>query len=358
MRSSYLTVSILLFLFACGQGTIDERRFADAKVRDVRQDAEDEEDMSVDAVVEADATPDADLPDAVEDATPDAELPGPTVDRSDPQLYDISADPDDLDSAADNWIGTQSIMLDTRVPSIGKLVVLLHGAGGSNPGGMKEMGRVLTSYGFHVVIPAFASDYGVGNCGDDKGDCRLEALEGVDHTDVIEVSRANSIEGRVVKLLEHAQTENPKGDWDFFLDGANPKWEETIVSGSSHGASSSFLISKHRMIHRAVALSGPLDTGSTWLTDAPLTPLDRLYAFTHQDDDQHDGHIMSLEVLNIPGEPVWIEDVAAPYNNTNRLRSKADTSNGHGSTKAGSSSPKTGDDYDYDPAWRYMYGVQ
>jgi len=58
------------------------------------------------------------------------------------------------------------------------MVVYLHSAGQPTTCGSQEHGRVLAKMSFHVVQPCYVSDYGVGNCGDDIGGCRLEAYDG------------------------------------------------------------------------------------------------------------------------------------------------------------------------------------
>jgi hypothetical protein len=122
---------------------------------------------------------------------PDADLPdsgpsGPTVDRTNPQLFHVSFSADEADPAATMALGTELAALDTRVAPRGELVVYLHGAGAPTNCGATAHADFLADLGFHVVMPCYVSNYGVGNCGNDIGGCRLEAFEGVDHTSVID----------------------------------------------------------------------------------------------------------------------------------------------------------------------------
>lgn len=152
--------------------------------------------------------------------------PGPNVDTSDPQLYETTFKPEEADPAAALVLGTQPAYLDTRVEPRGLLVVYLHGAGTPTTCGSSEHSKVLAGFGFHVVDPCYSSAYGVGICGDDIEGCRLEAFEGVDHTDMIDITPPDSIETRVAKALAFVQAQNPEGDWTCFLDGDKPKWSK------------------------------------------------------------------------------------------------------------------------------------
>ena len=214
---------------------------------------------------------------------------------------------------------------------------------------------MLAALGFHVFDPCYSSNYGVAGCGDDFEGCRLEAFEGADHHDFIEIARADSIEGHVVAGLAHAQELNPEGDWTYFIEGDQPKWSRIIISGISHGASTAGVIGLHRETRRVVMLSGPLDSGQAWLEAAPLTPIEAYFGFTAVDDDQHEGHLASFETLGLVGAPTSVDGAAPPYGGSHRLQSGA-PGNGHVATQAGGSSPiADGGGYLYQPVWETMY---
>jgi hypothetical protein len=294
---------------------------------------------------------------ANDDAAQDAGPQGPNVDRTEQTLYALDFSADDADPEASQSLGTQLAELDTRVAPLGKLVVYLHGAGEAAPEycGSSAHGELLAGLGFHVFQPCYNSYYGVGNCGDDIEGCRLEAFEGVDHHAFIAIAPPDSIERRIVRGLVHLQTINPEGDWQFFLDGDQPRWSAIIISGISHGASSSGVIGLHRLVHRVVMLSGPLDTNQAWLEGESVTPRERFWGFSHTSDDQHTGHLASFETLELIGEATSVDDMAPPYGGSHRLITSAATGDGHGSTQAGGSSPQTAGDYLFAPVWRQLY---
>jgi hypothetical protein len=235
-------------------------------------------------------------------------------------------------------------------------VVYLHGAGTPATCGSTEHGKMLAKLGFHVLSPCYVSDYGVGNCGDDIEGCRLEAFDGIDHHSFIDIPPPDSIEMRIVKGLGYLQGKIPQGDWTYFVEGDKPKWSRILISGISHGASTSAVIGLHRLVHGVVSLSGPLDSGQAWLKKAPLTPRERFYAFSHTADSQHAGHLQSFEDMGLTGAPVSVDSASPPYDGSHRLITSAATLDGHGSTQAGSSSPEDGSGaYVFLPIWQTMY---
>lgn len=290
--------------------------------------------------------------------TTEAMPSGPDVDVSDPKLHEFSFKADEADPAAALALGNQLAQLDTSAPLQGRLVVYLHGADQPSTCGSQAHGVELARMGFHVIHPCYVANYGVGNCGDDIGGCRLEAFEGVDHHPFIDIPPADSIETRVVKMLEHLQALHPGGDWQYFIEDGLPRWSEIVISGISHGASSSGVIGMNRAVERVVMLSGPLDSNQAWLKADPLTPIDRFWGFTHTGDDQHPGHLKSFADMLVPGEPFVVDGAEPPYMDSHRLVTSAPTDNGHVSTQAGSASPKEADAYVFTPVWRTMYGAE
>lgn len=279
---------------------------------------------------------------------------GPNVDMSDPQLYEFELDPVELDPTVSDNIALQYAQLDTRVKPIGKLVFFLSGYT-NTPASWRNHGRQLAGHGFHVVIPHYDNDW---SCDSFGGDCntntRWEALTGEDTSPVISTSRADSAEGRVITMLKYLAEAHPGGDWGYYLDGDALRGEHVIIAGISHGAASTGLFATRRFFHRAVMHAG----GWGAVGDDPATPIEAFYALSHADDDQHAAHLSSWEQAGLLGEPVVIEDVPPPYGNSHRL--VATTPNGypHCSVCVSSESPQDGDEYVFDPAWRYMYGAE
>jgi hypothetical protein len=240
--------------------------------------------------------------------------------------------------------------LDTRAEPKGKLVVYLHGAGEFTSCGNGALGTLVASFGYHWFGPCYLSNYGVDNCGDDIEGCRLEALSGEDHHGFLEIERPDSIEARIVRGLQHLATLNPEGDWGYFVDGDAPRWSSIIVTGHSHGASTSGVIGVHHEVARVVMLAGPYDPEQAWLSSTPLTPVERFFGLSHTGDSQHSGHLAAWASLELPGTPTRGDGAEAPYGDSHRIFTSVSSGDAHGSVTAGNIDGLV-------PVWRYLYGA-
>ena len=89
---------------------------------------------------------------------------------------------------------------------------------------------------------------------------------------------------------------------------------------------------------RVVARSGPRDNLcgsaaagqckeeviSSWLDETSKTPLDRIYGLAGTTDSEYGDIMYAMERLKLPGAPVDINSVAAPYANSRRLIANGD----------------------------------
>ena len=279
---------------------------------------------------------------------------GPNVDVSDPQLYEFILEPDELDPTVVENIETQYAHLDTRAEPIGKLVFFLSGFT-NTPSSWRNHGIQLAGHGFHVVEPHYANSWSCGGMGGScNEDTRWEALVGEDTSTVIDISRADSAEGRVITMLEYLAVEHPGGDWGYYLtDDGELRYEHVIIAGISHGASSTGLFATRRAFHRAV-----MHSGGWWnVGKDPMTPIDMFYGLSHTDDEQHQGHLDAWDSAGMVGAPTSIDGMAPPYGDSRRLITSVPNGYPHCSVCVHGESPMDGDGYVFDPAWRVMYGA-
>ena len=291
----------------------------------------------------------------------DAFMPptGPDVDRTDPMLHEHLLDPVALDPTVSDNIEDQYAQLDTRAEPLGKLVFFLSGST-NVPRSWRDHGRLLAAMGFHVVLPHYNNRWSAEGpgCSGMGSDCnentRWEALTGEDVSPVITASRADSAEGRVVTMLQHLVTAHPGGDWGWYLDATgNLRYEDVIIAGISHGASSTGLFATRRPFWRAA-----MHSGGWGRADTPMTPIDRWYGLSHTDDSQHAGHLSSWASAGMLGSPESIDGATAPFGGAHQLITSEANSYPHCSVVVHSSSPTdAGGNYLFEPAWRHMYGV-
>jgi hypothetical protein len=277
--------------------------------------------------------------------------------------------PEAADPAADRWLQDQYAYFDAGAEPAGKLVVYLVGAN-NKPSGGRPMMKELARLGFHVLAPMYANDYPIrdlcekpeSDADDDcHGKARLEAFEGQDHSPHIEVSRANSIEERVARMLARLARDFPAEKWSVFLEGGRPRWSAIVVAGHSHGASSAGLIGKVRPVDRVVMLSGPFDNRAgappPWVGRPGQTAQDRVYGLSHDNEEQHAGHLRNWQAMGLAGPVVLVDSTTPPYDRSHQLTTALGTRNPHGSTAAGTASPRRPDgNYQLGATWRYLFG--
>jgi hypothetical protein len=275
--------------------------------------------------------------------------------------------PRDTDPAIDRWPDNHIAIVDGRVASQGKLFLFLPGGNGT-PSSIVDMLNEAASHGFHTLGLTFATDELVGDdCPNDPdpgcaGKHRTEVIEGEDLSPHLVVNKANSIENRVSKALAHLHKTWPNEGWGAFIDGSSARWPLVIAGGRSLGGAVSARIAQLRPLYRAEIHSAPgdrlaNDDPAPWLREPSKTPPDRIYAFVHTGDPEYQDFVRNLMALGLPGMATSVDNAQPPYGNAHILISSASVGNPHGSTTAGSGSPRTGNSWRYAPVWRYMMGL-
>ena len=157
--------------------------------------------------------------------------------------------------------GQNLVWLAPEARRVGKLLVFLPSGGANNlPTEFKGVGSEGGRLGYHTIVLAYQNEVadrgaapGVGTASTRRPappncaiDARMELLDGRGESSVVDVDRANSIENRLSKVLEHLVATYPEEGWSQFLDtgGAEPapKWSETVIAGQSLGAGQAVLI--------------------------------------------------------------------------------------------------------------------
>jgi hypothetical protein len=197
---------------------------------------------------------------------------------------------------------TQKGRLNPTKPIKGKLVMTLGGIGGGpGQGGINGYAENL---GFHTLQIAYqtnessAPDDPYKNTPEEErtdednrqmGDARMEAFDGVDRVDWLDINRSDSFERRTELALAHMQEQDPGGDWAYFLtaDG-KVRWSDVWLVGYSYGSQTLAVWGKYVRIGRGIATSGPADEGfpnALWIKENPgATPLDRMYLLVGTND--------------------------------------------------------------------------
>ena len=297
-----------------------------------------------------------------------------------PKKYDITARASEIDKRAKehpeiDFVFTKDGkpsdaehgVVDTRVAPQGKLVIWLMGYNG-------QLFDRISSYGLHGIQVHYANGwFGKLNKeppSDDKylGRIRLEAATGEDHSDAIDVPKPDGMMERAYHLVKHLAKEHPQGKWEQFLsaDGTGLRWDKVIMSGSSHGSTTSARFALHQKVDRVVMFSGPRDQLETWYSLPSATDKNRFFAFTHVLDTGWSGdhYCRSWQLLGLNkfGPVVNVDKTPSPFGNSRRLitdaevKSKDPPKTAHGASTPGGSAIKGPDGkFIHEDVWKYLF---
>ncbi len=270
-------------------------------------------------------------------------------------LFEKDGKPQDIEHAA----------VDTRVAPQGKLVIWLMGY---NPALFERV----TGYGLHAIQVHYANGW-FGKLNkepppDDQylGRIRLEAATGQDVSSDIDIPQPDGMMERSFQFVKWLAKEHPQGRWDQFLtaDKKGLKWDHVIITGSSHGSTTSARFALHQKVDRVVMFSGPRDQLEKWYTLPSATPKNRFFGFTHVLDTGWSGdhYCRSWELLGLNefGPIVNVDSTPAPFGNTRRLITDADVKNddkrAHSSSVPGGAAVKDASgQFLHEAVWKYVF---
>lgn len=256
----------------------------------------------------------------------------------------------------------------------GKLVVWLMG---HSP----ELFHFLADEGFHVLRVHYANGwfnrFGKEPPPPDRftlGKIRLEAATGEDFSELVTIEKPDGIQERVLNFLLWLDGQDPQGGWGDYLKsaskdsrgGANSEvlWDRVILSGASHGATTSARFALHQRVDRVVMFCGPRDQYELWQGLESATPKERFFGFSHVLDTGWTGdhYCRSWELLGLQayGPIINVEQQAPPYSNSRRLITDADVGGdekrAHSCVTPGKAAVRQSDGkYLHEKVWRYLF---
>ena len=248
--------------------------------------------------------------------------------------------PADTDPEIDSWLSEHVVQIDRAV--IPRDVLLVHLPGSYDAPtssklllqhtARKGVPAIGLRYPNSVIVTApcmFSSDPACFE------KARLEILDGIDRTDIVDVSEANSITNRLVKLLEYLDREHPNDEWERFLkkDGS-VLWSKIIVSGHSQGAGHAAMVAHAHRVYRVGMFAGPPDYSSyfdapaEWLSQPGATRIDHHYGFGHIRDPlvSEENLVEIWEALGLGrfGQPVSVDEFGPPFSGSHMLFTDAE----------------------------------
>jgi hypothetical protein len=227
---------------------------------------------------------------------------------------------------------TEYAAVDTSKPLMKQLCVVLTDMGA--PPGIATADWMYP-HGFHVLQIAYQNDIAMGPPGDTNartpGDTRMDQFDGKGRVNWVTIKRADSLEGRVVKALQHMVTADPGGDWGWYLnaDNASVRWSDGCIVGYGYGGTMAAVVGRYVRLGRAVSLSAPTAEGrpdAAWLAAPSATPLERVFAIFGQNDSPTAvggteattgalGYLGPVAHVGLTAKP----DAANPFGGSHRL---------------------------------------
>lgn len=188
--------------------------------------------------------------------------------------------------------------LNTRLTLQGKLFIFL-GSTASKPENYSLLIKEATSLGYHVINLNYLNTVDEQVC-KDKNDLGCfknyheEMIFGGKQSELVDVSVANSISNRIIKLLQYLQNLNPHDGWNQFYEDSDLIYSKIVLAGHGQGGGHAAYLAQKFSVDRLILFSSPNDYSNafkqpaTWCKDKFATTSDRFYSLVHKRDDALD----------------------------------------------------------------------
>ncbi len=237
-------------------------------------------------------------------------------------VWELTVKPVETDPKIKSWPAPHLIYVpaDQSTPPR-NLFVFLPGTGGS-PTYYSDFLKAAARHGQHVIGLSYPNHQAIRpicNKTSDRdchGNLRKEIILGVNASPAVKINRANSIEHRLVRLLQFLAKTYPDQNWDRYLEKDLPRWNLIAISGYSQGAGHAAYIAKHNEVLKAGLYSGPGDVNAPlkgravrWLEGPTKTPISRYAGFTHVNDEVAELKIVenNWRALGLSGSPISVD---------------------------------------------------
>jgi hypothetical protein len=255
--------------------------------------------------------------------------------------------------------------------------VFLPGTGGV-PAGYTNIVRTAADLGFQAIGLMYANGTAVNSLCDQAtdSDCfreiRLDIIRGGTNSQpAFAVSRTDSIENRLIKLLQYLADSYPNANWSQYLDvNTNLVWPQIVIAGHSQGAGHAGLIAKLHPVARSLMFADtdwwfPGNRPANWIYATGSTTNELFFGFIHVQDP------LVLYAYEIPtwdaygmdafGPALLVESNSPPFQGSHMLTTDLPTQSGqtgqayHGATVTDGATPlQPNGTPAYQPVWHWM----
>ncbi len=221
-----------------------------------------------------------------------------------------------------------------------ELLLWLTGTGGRGHDA-QGLSNLAADLGYHVITLMFPNDIPTSACANDSNpksfeELRMAVIQGgratyQDGRQTLLIERAESIENRLIKVLQYLEQKRPREGWAQFLkEDGSIKWASIAVAGQSQGGGHAALIGIKHRVARVLCFGAPKDHSrrheapAAWYGEASATPKDRFFAFNHHQDPKGctpEQLLNNLKALGLEayGPPAEVDSVPFPFHHARIL---------------------------------------
>lgn len=194
---------------------------------------------------------------------------------------------------------------------------------------------------------------------------RLERLEGVDASPLIDVGPADAIENRLVKLLAWLDAQFPGEGWGQYVDAGAPRWDKLVVAGHSQGAGHAANIGRLHGVARVVMFDWldfvPGVGVAPWMTKPKATAVEQYFGMYHARSFAS-SVVPAWNLMGVPATTATVPPEPEPFLHANRILTDVPDGTGgtsfHGAVVANLVTPVRADGTPVlSDAWRYLLGA-
>lgn len=261
-----------------------------------------------------------------------------------PEVFRVAVLPSATDPAINLIYSTafdsHQVYIPRNGPTVGRLFVFFPGSG-AQPRSYQLILREAARRGYHAVGITYENTFLVSdlcNAGgnsdlDCAGEVRSEILTGVDSTTLVNVNVANSVDNRLLKLLQWLNGQFPQDNWSQFYPGGAVDWTRISAAGHSQGGGLSAYVGKRRNLFRITLYSQGGDVSiaglatANWVRRPSVTPTGAYYGFTSGNDELANWlSVLGVNAnwttlgMGMTGDTTNVDLLGAPYANLARRK--------------------------------------
>lgn len=279
--------------------------------------------------------------------------------------------PRTTDNSIDKWPEDHYVYVNNSIPESGRLLLFFAGSGHTPDYDLLIL-KQAANKGYKAIGLRYPNSFSLSDLCSKSTDSscyekvRMEMWDGTDRTGLISVSKANSVENRLTKLLIYLKANYPEANWSRYINLDNTiNWQYIVVAGHSLGGGMAAMIAHLNRVARVAMFSAPTDYSdyfnkpAFWLSKQHQTPPDHFYGFAHvKDGIQRYKEIWTVLGMDAFGPLINIDSISVFYPTTHMLstlETPDQPSDYHGSVVVDASTPKLPDGTPvFRRIWEYM----